>query len=811
MDKNKIETTLKIFQTEDYNLFASMLNQRISKWFFNKDNPDNDNVIQNFLFSQSYKNSFYLWGPSGSGKTEYINNWITNDKPNYIQEIKKITKLSEIDDEKIFYIFDAINESNDFDESKLQEILKDKNIFIIFSGWNSLKMFEGYNINPSEEIVISKGWNKIKKYEWNNSFSIREKYLMCNLLDDKEYVKKIKDKEWHSIIWKAFERVFKEAFPDYKKEMEYFKNKIKINPFKIDEDNSLEFQNLKKKNIIQFNQEKKSYIYSHLNLTCHLFLRDYIDEIKNLNFNSLKPDTKKVFIELWKTQPHHFICWCKILKLESNTILNFVKKELIKIPVFSHKLLDDKLIDCTIKYSKLNFEDLKILSEKNKYNRIYCEYLLENINADIELNKNNLHADDIVYFVYSIMSPIRGDDFFPKVMNSMKISNFQNKIKWINKKNRQKMLNYILGRYIQGYIDSNFSALKISQLENILFSNWDINNKITFYDFVDKCVLNLILLFKDNYSFGFAECFDAVLNCGKGRNSILNASSNYSKFNAIFKCLRNNSNPLEYDIKNIFEIAHRYVNAWMYILFEKSHNPISIKEMCLYYRKQYFDGTFHKGTEITDPFEKFMMLLFKRYIYSTKNEPHYNKKFDYNLPVLSNKVQYLLALDDWKNLLLEIKNYLLKNPNLIELEWEIDKFIGKGGLNILWIRTYNIYEIEDDEAPKNAILRGMEIYDPTGIKYKIQNNQKVFLSNQNKFYKFIISYRLDGNTYGNKILDKTFEIELLNNNFKFKELPYIDITSWNISNHSKMQSKYDKYENEILPCIKNNYKINNLK
>jgi hypothetical protein len=94
-------------------------------------------------------------------------------------------------------------------------------------------------------------------------------------------------------------------------------------------------------------------------------------------------------------------------------------------------LIDEKLDDDEILYSKLTFNDLKILSNKQKYQRVYIEYLQENIDTNKILNSNDLYEKDIAYFVYSIISPIRngGDDLYPSIMNSMKKSGFEKNIK----------------------------------------------------------------------------------------------------------------------------------------------------------------------------------------------------------------------------------------------------------------------------------------------------------------------------------------------------------------------------------------------
>ena len=308
-----------------------------------------------------------------------------------------------------------------------------------------------------------------------------------------------------------------------------------------------EFNSLFKKYIIQYNQKQQCYIYSHQNIVNYLFFREYVEEIKTLNFED------KSIINIIQKEPKQFINWWLSLG-EKGDIFNFLIINKINISVRDHKLIDKNLTNNNIWYSKLTFYDLKILSNKEKYQRIYEEYLLENINTNHILNKKDSFAKDIVYFVYSIISPIRGDDYFPRIMNSMKKTGFENKIKWINGTNRHKMLNYNLGRYIQGYTNPKFSALYISELTNTLFSNWDIKNKFKFYDFVKKYwdITEDYFSLEDDKSnaYYFAEHFDSVLNSGKGRGSILDASSRYNDFDNRFHTSRNASGEL------IFNIGH---------------------------------------------------------------------------------------------------------------------------------------------------------------------------------------------------------------------------------------------------------------
>ena len=157
-----------------------------------------------------------MWGQAGSGKTEYLKIF----KQNSIKNIVKINDLNEIENEGI-YLFDATNESKDFSEDIMEEIIKENKVFIIYSGWESSKKYSDHNINPSDKFVLLQGWDKLKKYDRGNNFSIREKTLMCQIKNFEE----IKEKEFHSIIWKAFENVMT------KKEIKYYKKNSKNKSF----------------------------------------------------------------------------------------------------------------------------------------------------------------------------------------------------------------------------------------------------------------------------------------------------------------------------------------------------------------------------------------------------------------------------------------------------------------------------------------------------------------------------------------------------------------------------------------------------
>ncbi len=722
-------------------------------------------------------NSFYLWGDSGSGKTEYLEIWKNNK-----EDIKQIKNLSEIKNKGI-YLFDAVNESSNFSEEDLKKILKNDKFFIIYAGWDRSNIFFGHNINPSEEIIISKGWGEFKEFhKINESFSIREKFLMCDIRNFDTFNKRQK----HSLIWKAFENIMPS-----KKEVNYYKKIVKENPINIEEEQSSEFKFLLEKNIIQWNQKGQNYIYSHQNIVAYLYLREYVDKIKELSID--------LPINLIKKQPTQFIYWWLQVKKDGD-ILNFFKKNNILISVQDHQLIDEKLDDDEILYSKLTFNDLKILSNKQKYQRVYIEYLQENIDTNKILNSNDLYEKDIAYFVYSIISPIRngGDDLYPSIMNSMKKSGFEKNIKWNNENNKNRMLNYVLGRYIQGYIDNNFSSLDVSELHDIIFCNWDHNNYFEFYDFVNKYWEEI----EKKYLKSETEYFDGVLNSGKGRTSILDASRKYKNFDKRFKTSRNASG------LGIFSNGHKSVNYSMYLKFEDKKNKIEIEEMKIYHERQYGIGTFYSGKEISDIFEKFMILFLKRYIYFFKNEPVYIDEFDYNIKTLPKELQQTFIQNKIKELYYEIKKYLLENKNLISLEWEIDKIISKNKSNYLWIRNYESYSIYDNTAPENSILQAQYIYDSSGTKYVIKDGQTIFLSNEKKFDKFIISYRLED---PNKEIDydASFIIDFNNKDEKLETIEYEDITSWHISDDEIVEREDKKHEDEILNIIKTTSSLDN--
>lgn len=764
---------INIWETEDYNDFFYKLEENINKWKANNKYPKERN------FPPAKGSAFYLWGPPGSGKTEYINVLINRSSHKLIP----IKSLKNMWVENNIYVLDSTNEIPGFNEKNLQNILKNKNIFIIFVGWSRSRIFSGHSINPSSKIITENGWNEIGDNYWSDRFSIREKYLMTQIKNKD----KIKKKEFHSLVWKAFENILT------KDERIYFKNIVSINPTHVTNDNSNEFNSLLKKNIIQYNNERQHYVFSHNNIVSYLYFRGCTNKIKNLSFQN--KDVKE--ISIIGAEPLQFINWWIALG-RNGDIINFFRKFNLKMSVFEHSLIDEKITQ-KVNYSPLIFEDICILAKQKKYNWIYNEYLTENIDTSKELRNEDIGQDDISYFIYSILKPYNGDDYYPVIMNSMRVTNFQDKISWDNSKERYKMLNYILARYIQGYIDEKFSALKISLLDNILFSNWDINNKLTFYDFVKLHWDKIQFIFKDR-SYQISERFDAVLNSGRGRSSILDASSSYKTYDKRFKTYRNSLG------KDIFDIGHRMVNLSMYLHFEKHKNNISIEEMNTYYQKQYNGGPFHHGTQISIPFEKFMILLLDRYAYFFHNEPVYNKEFNYSLNVIpANYLKYFVK-DKIKKFRNKIVHYLRKNNNLLNLVWTVDKIIGQNGFNYIWIRNYERFSIYDTKVNENSVFVAQETYTKDKILHTRKHGQNAEFSRNRKFNKYIIMYKLDDIKGTPKYKDAGFMVDLNNINLKFIKLKYIDLTHWNLSDENLIEDNIEKYENELLPIIKNGFK-----
>lgn len=768
--------SIKIWETEDYCKFEHELVKQIGQWKGNKYFPKKDGTSS---WSNRYNMAFCLWGPAGSGKSEYLKIWMHKHMDNY--SVQKITDLNQIDDEHEIFLFDGVNESDTFSEKKFEKEFKDRNIFLIFSGWDKTEIFSSYNINPSDEIVISIGWNDIKNDLFSSNFSIREKYLMCGV----KRINKIKEKEFHSLIWKAFENIMTKA------ERDYYKKITAYNPIIIKNDSfSQIFQSLLKKHIIQWNEEAYNFVYSHPSIACYLFFRNHVESIKKLEFND-------DIIRIITHSPSQLINWWVSLgKLKP--IDDFFINNSIKISVKDHKIFDNHLKNDDIEYKTLGFTDLVLLSDQDRYQRMYSEYINENIKYDRELNINDINKKDIAYFIYSINAPSRGEENIPGIMNSMITTNFQNLIHWANDNPRQQMLNYVLGRYVQGYLDDGFSSLKISNLKSVLFSNWDPENQYIFFDFV-KDQWNKIEKWFPNGGAQLAERFDGVLNSGRGRGSILDASSSYKKYDDRFCTGRNSMG------NNMLEIGHRRVNFSMYLMFEHPVNKIDPFEMEEYYHKQYNGGPFHKGTEITLPFEKFMILLLNRYVYYSKNAPVPNAKFNHNIKVLPSALQNIFVSNNISEVFNVIWKFLQENNELLSLRWEIDKFIGKNGFNHIWIRAYNIYSIYDTEAHKkdDAVFSDEgSVYDPNGTFYNIRNGQEITVSKNKKFNKFIISYKLD--EYPSmKMLDQSFIIDLRKKP-ELRLIEYKDITSWNISDENQLDFEYEKYENNLLDIYKNN-------
>ena len=777
-------------------------------------------------------NSFYLWGEVGSGKTQYLNIWLKNN--NLVKEIKALEKIKN-DNGKI-YCFDGVNESDTFDIKQLKNTLKTCNkVFVIFSGWDRYSGFPNYNINSSEEFVNTIGWLKIK-HDCNiidDNFSIREKFIMCVKPKNLDKIKKLQK---HSLMWKAFENIFEKN----EKVKNYFKKIIEKNPEYIEEEKNNEFKWLKQKKLIQYNNNRKKWVYSHKNIVYYLFFRkkeDIISRIKNLNLNS------DDHIEYVKNNPPQFINWWfgtnKYTKDKEriNKLVLFLKNNKIPISVKSHEIIDN-LEDDNILYLPLNFEDLKILAKNKKYNRMYKEYLKENIDANKDLNKNDLGACDIAYFIYSIHKSIEKpiiwikytpkkivnsiDNNFPRIMNSMIITNFhkEKEIEWNNDNERYQMLNYILGRYIQGYIDCNFSALTISKLKDILWCKWDKKNKLEFHDFLTKHYDKM----KDKYGekiLEYSKFFYALIYCGRGSVSIYDAS--HQKFKE-FK-------------EEIDDNRYKIIILSMYVLFEEKYNNISYEDMHKYY-DIYKNGDLPKTKQITPVFEKFMMFFFNRYIYFYHNLPVYNEEFDNKIPLIDYKIPLITNKNkeqEVNTINKEIKKYLLENTNLLNLTWKINIkypndivwwFSNKFKINsCITIINYERYDLYDFYTPndcvyaleiKQQLQEEPKVYDPSGVKYIIKNNQHIIVSKntKRKITKFIVHYKIFGDSVQNIICDKIFIIDLNKDNIKTTEINmqkfrYYDVDKYKYANiHYQLAiiQNHQFYENRLLPIIKNNFK-----
>jgi hypothetical protein len=157
--------------------------------------------------------------------------------------------------------------------------------------------------------------------------------------------------------------------------------------------------------------------------------------------------------------------------------------------------------------------------------------------------------------------------------------------------------------------------------------------------------------------------FDNFLNYGKGRTTILDKVHLYQKFDERFKTSNNFSRGT-----TIFQMGHIYVNFAMYLIFEKNKIQINKKEMILCYKKKYNFQFSYSTKQISNPFEKFLILLVKRYVYECKNEPIYIKKFDYSIKTLPISLQKIFIENKINKFYFEIKKYLLKNKNLLNLE-----------------------------------------------------------------------------------------------------------------------------------------------
>lgn len=767
----------KISETEDYNVFLNSLENKISTWRADNKFPRE----QRISLGSTTGRAFYLWGDAGTGKTQYLNIFLENTK----EKITEIHSLDEIKGNGNIYLFDAVNESKSFSEKELDKIVKNTEAFIIYAGWERSRIFYGHNINPSEELVLAKGWSKLEKYNVGHHFSIREKFLMTDIKNYEEIAKK----EFHAVIWKSFENIM--TIP----EKNYYKSLVEKNPLYIsweEESNDL-FKSLLAKKVIQYNDNRGEYIFSHQNMVNHLFFRDYADEIKKLSIND------DFLLEVISKEPAQFINWWKVKKGEGNIGEFFVKNN-ISIRVIDHQIFDAELTLDKIKYRKLTFEDLCILEELKMEDRIYIEFLNNNISTNRELNSKNINKSDLVYFVYSIHSPIRGDDHYPSIMNSMRMTSFETRINWNNSNRRYQMLNYILGRYIHAYIDEDFSSLEASKLTNFIFSNWDKNNKLPFKKFVVKHHDEIVKFLNNDETLAWTmvERFDAVLNSGKGRWSILDASHRYNYFDDFFHCGRNAIG------QRLEDCGHKYVNLSMYLLFERDVNDISLQEMELFYKQQYNGGPFHSGTEITDGFEKFMILLTKKYVYYYHNEPVYDREFDPNIETLPQHIQESFVENNIQEVYEGIRKYLKDNPNTLNISWEIDKMVAKNGLYYIWVRNYNRYSIYDPNPPKDAVFSAESVYDPSGTRFIIKGNQRIEVSKEKTFNKYIVSYKLDSKKE-RKILDAAFIIEL-DKAPKLEMIKYKDITSWNITDDEIIDKEYERADNIILPIIKKGYK-----
>lgn len=573
-----------------------------------------------------------------------------------------------------------------------------------------------------------------------------------------------------------------------KKQKDTYKSLAYLDPIVVSQcyDQS-SFNYMIKKHIIQWNDENKCFLFSHPVISAHLFFRRKSEKVRSLSFT----ETEMTKI---KKAPSALIWWHKQLEKNDELLIDFFVKNKIKIKVrdFFNLSINEKWID-NVSFKKLNFNDISALSEKKYFQRVYLEYVNENISASKELTADDLHKNDIDYFTYSIISPIRGDDRFPRIMNSMKKTLFWEHINFDNSSSRKRMLNFVLICYIKFYFDRNLSPLSISELKTDIFCGHDSECQFKLFEFVKKC-WNLV-------SHEKMEMLDHYLNNGIGRNYILDGSSIYSEYDDRFNTGRNANG-------EIFEIGHKAVNLFMYEKFEEPYNKIESTD---FINAQIIDVMgIHKkiDSDISDPFLKFMILLFEKNVYYYKNLPILNEFFDPNLELPSQEAVKLLLEKKYNEFVNYFKSFIKRNRNTCYIRLYGDPIIVKNSTFYVWIYPIKKKDLFDPTLKRGDLIsHDHNLYSSNKICFNSGAFCEVKAIENNQLDDFEIGFKLDDIDNDFKSIDGMIKMNIYDENHEL--LKYNDPASSTISNQSDSDNFYEMYKDDLLPYIRDTLKLNN--
>ena len=598
-----LEWNIKILNTNNYKEFEESILRSYSLYL---------SIDKNISIQRDYYIDV-LYGPAGSGKTTYkdILKERLGDKFNInYKEIKDLNIKNVLCD---FLIIDSLNEKS----ISLNDVLifaKKWKIFILVIDWVKLRSVEERNVSwieiqPNIFGTLPKKMISIYLSPNYYHFSAREIMIMSN---NKKLVS-LSRKQPHVIIWKCFQNILKNKKIKERYKYHASKDPIKVN---ISKDNNEDII-LIAKHFIQYNNEKEQYIFSHSNVSSHLYFREIIGSIRKWEYNNFQKSIIKKF-------PENFLNWVKVLNIERNKVLKLFESLKIKVSAYSWlKLYNETELSVPL-FKKLNIFDISELVELKYFQTIYKFILNENIKTIIDFPYEYIKPYDIsllANYLNQYLYRIEDNNMCWHLLKNSIKTNFQSQIGIDNSTKRKQMINFVFFRTINFYYDSSISALNKSNLKNKLFCKWDSENTLTLIDFVTNKYRKFF-----NNSVEVRK-FDSFLNSSISRSPILEGSRIYKTIDKRFNTSRN---ALGY---SIYSIGHKYVNYWVATEFES--NLINITLNTPVFEQNYkaielgegFGKEYPNNLVESPYFVHFIILMFQETITSDSFKPKPNMKY----------------------------------------------------------------------------------------------------------------------------------------------------------------------------------------